>query len=408
MAMTMFNGTQTTFNDNPTPAANKIVTVKQWAEALEPRATPLLSKIGFGDALDQRPWYWGQSQRMGFETTIAEVASAGEADIDVASGQGELFTKGTVVEIIDFLAGSTTVLDQSTREVCIVTAVSNDTVSMTRGQGGTADVEHASGAKIFVIGSAEKEAETTRTLTSVSRGFQFYNYFQRANAGVAADLAAQNMPTWEHPNGNPLMADLSEVTKAEKVKLEMGVWRGGRQAGSTTSPALMGGMDTFITTNVTNLAQAKLTFNLLESELRDLVKTVDGGADGLTFLMSYNTASLFDRTINVIRQATATDTTMSLMLDKVKFRFGTFDIMTSHWCRDGIIYGVRLNQMKVHPFKGLDWHLSKKEGKMHGVDHDQIWISGDFTFVLQKEASMFKLHSFLEDETQYEGYQVFA
>ena len=409
MVATIFSGMQTTFNDTPTPAANKIITVKQWAEALEPRKTPFLTKIGFGDAKDQRPWYWGQSQSVPLETTLAEAVSIGETAIDLATGAGKYCPKGTVLEIIDFLAGSTTILDQSTREIAIVTDTdATDTVTVLKGQGGTSDVVHSSGAKVFIIGSAEIEGETTRDVAAVSRGFQFYNYFQRfSTGGIKADIAAQNMPTWEHPSGNPMMADLKAVTETEKVKLEKALWRGGRQAGSTTVPALMGGIDQFITTNVTNLAQAKITPNLIESELRDLVATVDGGAEGLVFLSSYKTASILDKVMNPIRQATATDDTLKLFTKVYEFRFGRFEVMPSHWCSDGVIYGIRWENLKVHPFKGADWHLSRKNGKDHGVDHDQVFLSGDFTFIVSKEASMLKLHSFNEDESVYQGYQTF-
>lgn len=409
MVATFINQGQNTFNTGSggsTPAANKIVTVKTWAEALEPRRTPLLTKIGFGEALDQRPWYWGQSQRTALETTAAEAVSIGETAIDLASGAGVLCPKGTVLEFVDFIAGSSTILDQSTREIMIVDSVATDTVTVLKGQGGTSDAAHASGCKVFIIGSSEIE-NGTHSLSALSRGFQFYNYFQRFNAGVSADKAVQAMPTWEHPT-NVMLADFKEATATEKVKLEMAVWRGGRQAGSTTVPALMGGIDQYLTTNVTNLAQARLTFRLLEAELRDLARTVDGGPDGLTLLMSYNTAAIFDMAIDSIRMASASDRKVTLTMDKVEFRFGTFDIMVSHWCRDGVIYGVRPDKMKVHPFKTLDWHISKKEGAVHGVDKDEMYISGDFTFVLTNEAAQFKLHTFNEDLTAYDGYQTFA
>jgi hypothetical protein len=261
---------------------------------------------------------------------------------------------------------------------------------------------------MYIVGSAEKEYETTRELDLVTRGSQFYNYFQRFNAGVGADIAAQNLNTWEFGTSNPLTHDLEEIRKDQHLLLERSIWRGGRAAGSTSTPALMGGMDTFITTNVTNLSNAKITPNLLETEIRDLVKTVDGGAEGLTFLMSYDTAAILDRVINPIRQATAQDTKLKLYVDSIAFRFGTFEIMTSHNCRNGVIYAVRPSKMKVLPFKGADWHLSKKEGKMHGVDHDQVWLSGDFTLLLEQEHSMFKLYGFNQDETVYEGYQTWT
>jgi hypothetical protein len=86
------------------------------------------------------------------------------------------------------------------------------------------------------------------------------------------------------------------------------------------------------------------------------------------------------------------DTTRAtLMWDSIKLRSGTYQIGVSRWVPDGVIYGVNLNKMSYHPFEGLDWHTTK-----HTTDGDYDWISisGDFTFVLEEEHSMFKLFNF--------------
>lgn len=403
------NTVPTSVTGGATPDANKIIDVSQWAMALEPRKTPLLTMIGMGDALDQRPTYWGQSQRVAIDTTIAEDLDTSETAIDLATGAGVLTQKWSVIEIVDFISGSTTVLDQSTREVVIRTDdAATDTITVVRGQSGTSAVAHTNGAKAFIIGTAEPE-NNAHSLSPISRGFQFYNYFQRFEGGVSADKAAQAMPTWEHPD-NPMLADFREEQLRLKVLLEMAIWRGGRQAGdvATPLPATMGGLDVFITTNVLNMAQAKLTPRVLESELRDLAKNTDGGPEGLMLLMSYNTAAIWDMLIDPIRMATASDTSVTMYTENVKFRFGSFQIGVSHNCRDGVIYGIRKENLKVHPFKTLNWHTAKKDGAVHGVDRDEMYISGDFTLRVLKEKSMFKMHSFLEDLTQYEGFATWA
>jgi hypothetical protein len=403
---TLYRGLQSTFADSPSPAANLKVTVARWAKATDPRVSPLLDKIGFGASINERPVYFGQSRRHALQTTAAEALAQGETDLDVAAGLGKIFKKGSTFEIIDFIAGSTTIEDEATKEICFVTSVATDTLTITRGESGTSDVAHASGANIYLLAPVEKENETTRELDAVSRGYQFYNYFQRLHGGVGADIAAQHQANWEY-DGNPMTFDMAEVRKKLHVLLERQIWRGGRSAGSSSEGATFGGLDTFITTNVTNLANAKITPNLLEAEIRDLVKTVDGGGEGLTFLMSFDTAAILDRVINPIRQATASDTKLKLYVDAIQFRFGTFDIVTSHNCRNGVIYAVHTDQLKVHPFEGADWHLTKKDGKLHGVDHDQVWVSGDFTFILQQEQTMFKLYGFNQNESVYQGYQTF-
>lgn len=399
----------TSVTGGATPDNNVIVDVSNWSEALEPRKTPLLTMIGMGEALEHRPTYWGQSQRVALETSLLSSMTNVATTSALATGTGVLTQKWTVAEIVDYMSGSTTVLDQSTREIVVRTDdAATDSITVVRAQGGTSAVAHAAGAKVFIIGTAEPE-NNNHSLSPISRGFRVYNYFQRFQGGVSADKAAQNTPTWEHKT-NPMLEDFREEQIRLKVLLEQAVLRGGRQAGdvATPLPALMGGIDTYLTTNVTNLAFARLTPRVLEAELRDLAKQTDGGPEGLMLLMSYDTAAIWDMLIDPIRMAKSDDTMLTMYTEKVKFRFGTFDIATSHNVRNGVIYGIRKENLKVHPYKGLNWHVGKKDGAVHAVDRDEMYLSGDFTLVVKKEASMFKLHSFAEDLTSYDAYNTYG
>lgn len=387
-----------------TPDANLIIRIDKWAEAYQPRRTPLLTRIGVGKEVDTRPHRWGESRRIALESTLANAIDNTTTSLPVLTGEGKLFHKWHVIEVIDFKTGSTSELDETTREIMIVeTDPPGDTLTVRRGMSGSTAQAHSQGAKVFVIGSAEPELQE-HTIGAIARGVQQFNYFQRFFDGVRADKAARNMPTWEHST-DPMLADLAEKQLELKLQLELAIWRGGRQQGNADSanpvPATMGGIDTFITTNVTNMAGAKLTPRVLEAELRDLAKSVDGGPEGLALLMSYDTAAIFDSFIDPIRIATVRDNTLSLALDQVKFRFGTFDIMVSHNCRNGVIYGVRFENMKVRPFKGMNWHLTRKLGEQHGRDYDEVFVSGDFTLEFVREAESFKLYGFAEDLNVY-------
>lgn len=392
----------TSVSGGTNPADTLIIDVSQWAEALEPRRTPLLTDIGIGEALEQRPFYWGQSSRVAVETTTGATHTNNIATLTVASGSGPILQKYMVLELTNFIAGSTTILDETRREIVIVTGEpTGDTAAIARGQSGTTGIAHDLGCRVLVIGVAEPELQF-HTIAPHVRGTRLFNYFQRFEGGVKADKAAQNMPTWEH-RSNPMLADFEEEQLKQKYLLEMAIWRGGRQAGDPTTPlgATMGGLDTFITTNVTNVGQAKLTPRVLEAELRDLAKSVEGGPDGIRLLMSYDTAAIFDTLIDPIRMAGPNDTKITVYTESIRFRFGTFDIGISHNARNGVIYGIRTRNLKVHPFKGMNWHMSEKKGEQHGADHDEKYISADMTLVVQREKELFKLWNFDQDMDNY-------
>lgn len=386
------------------PDANRIIDVSKWAKALEPRETPYLTKIWNDAPVNARPFLWGQSKRVPVQTTLGIAHDNSTTTLTVASGSGVILQKWMVLELSDFKAGSTTTLDPARREIVIVVGEpSGDTALVARAQSGTAGIAHDAGCQVFVIGTAEPELQF-HTISPHARGWQLFNYVQRWEGGVKADIAARNTPTWEHPS-DPFLADFEEETKKQKFLMELAFWRGGRQAGNPTTPlpATMGGIDTYLLTNVTDVGGANLTPRVIESELRDLAKATERGPEGLRLMMSYNTAAIFDSLIDPIRMATATDTTLTLMTEKVRFRFGTFDITVSHNCFDNVIYGVRDSNLAMRPYKGLAWHISRIRGVDAGADHDQQFISCDATLVVEREAEMFRLINFNGDLDGYES-----
>ena len=404
MALTTSRSALNTFETAVTggtnPTANKIIHMADWAMRLEPEETPILSAVGIGSEIDQDIVYWGQSYQTPFVSAAAEDLAQGETDLDVTSSTGVYFNwPYAVLAITDYATGSTTRLDHSTRELIQVSSVSTDTLAITRAFGGTSDVAHSSGARVELVSVAMPQ-NTDFALVPVTFGDQKYNYFSRLYEMVQADDAERNQPTYENPT-DVLIAKTTEKTKMLKLLLEKTILFGGRQRGQGTGgvPSAMGGLDTFITTNVTNAGGANISIYSIEAELRDLWTAV-GNNKATTLLMSANTAAIFDTSFNPYRQATMSDTTGNFQLDSIKFRFGTFNVAVSRWVPDGIIYGVNLKDIKVHPFKGRNW-----QQKILATDgpYSKIAVSGDFTLIVKREQAMFKLWNFQTDLLQYNG-----
>lgn len=372
------------------PLANKKINVVDWVMRLEPYETPMLSTIGIGDEIDQDIFYWGQSYQTPQTSNTAEAVDLAETAIDVTTNHGELFSKYMVVAITDYKAGSSTLLDLTTRELIWLNAdVSNDTLNCVRGVGGTTAATHSSGAFVEIVGSAMPQLNDF-SITPITRGDQAYNYFQRFQTSAVADEAARKQPTWENP-GDILLDDMAEKAKIEKIHLEKAIFQGGRQRGVPgVTPDMFGGIDTFVTTNVTNVGGARLSVYTIQDELRDLYKAV-GDNKATKFVMGPDTAAMFDTLLNPYREATWDTTTVSLSLKNVNMRFGNFDILMHRYCPEGIVYGLRFDKMKIHPFKGRNWQT--KDIATDGP-YDRKGLSGDFSFKLAAEHTMFKLHNF--------------
>ena len=372
------------------PLANKKIEVVDWVMRLEPYETPMLSTIGIGESINQDIFYWGQSYQTPQTSHTAEALDNSELGVNVTANHGELFSKYMVIAVTDYQSGSSTLLDLSTRELMWLNQdVSNDTLNVTRGVGGTSAVSHSSGAFVEIVGSAMPQLNDF-SITPITRGDQAFNYFQRFQTSAVADEAARHQPTWEDAD-DILLADMAEKAKIEKIHLEKAIFQGGRQRGVPgVTPDMFGGIDTFLTTNVTNVGGARLSVYTIQDELRDLWKSV-GDNKATKFVMGPDTAAMFDTILNPYREATWDTTSANLMLKNVNMRFGNFDILMHRYCPEGIVYGLRFDKMKIHPFEGRNW--TTKDIATDGP-YDRKGLSGDFTFKLTAEHTMFKLHNF--------------
>ncbi len=380
------------------PLANKQIKVINWVKRLAPYETPLLSSIGMGEEINQDIFYWGQSYQTPQKTVSAEAIDGSETGIDVATGTGLYFNKYNVVMLCNYVAGTnSTQLDLTNKELVWVNQdVTSDTLTVERGYG-TSATTHDNGCHVEIVGTAMPQL-TDYAITPITRGDQAYNLFQRFQTAAQADRAARKQPNYEDPS-DILLADMAEKAKIEKIRMEKAIFYGARKRGIPgTKPDTMGGLDTFIVTNVTDVGGASLSVYAVQNELRDLWKAVgDNGAT--TFVMGPDTAMLFDTIINPYREATMNDTTANLMLDSVKMRFGTFKIVMHRYCPEGTIYGLNFDHMSIHPFAGRNWDTEEVETQ---GPYDKMGLSGDFSFKLDAEQTMFKLYGFNIDPDNYQ------
>lgn len=380
------------------PTDNIIRSVASWADALEPRRTPVLQRCGKGKAVDQIKIEWGQSYHTAIKGTINEALDSSETGIDLQSGEGKLLQPWMVIEIINWADAAKTRLDYTNREEVVIRSISGDTITVQRGAG-TSAVAHDDDAYWAVCGVA-MPYNTDFALSPFTRGDLIYNHPQRFYGEVAADVAARNTPTYE-TSGDQLLRDLEEQTMLMKFYLERAIVSGTRNAGdangsgtaTTQNPYKMGGIDYYVTNHsgrVENLAGKTLSAYDLESLLRDMYKEVDDGG-AKTLLMGPDTAAIFDTLLNPIRQATVTDTSVNLVVDTLKFRWGTLEIMPTQHMPEGNILFVDFKDIKVHPYKGVAW--STKTISTDGP-YDKIAIFGDYTMTVDRVQRMGKIHGF--------------
>lgn len=393
------------------PSDNVIRSIASWADALEPRRTPILTRCGKGKAVDQVKTEWGQS----YHTPVSgELNDSGGINttvttITLASGQSKFIQPWHVIEIVEWADTGKTRLDYSTREEVIVESIntSTDVITVKRGNGSGTGVSHAADAYWAVCGVA-MPYNTDFQMSPFTRGDLLYNFPQRFYGMVGADVAARNTPTYE-TSSDQMLRDLEETTMLQKFYLERTIVSGQRlegdaasttTGGTTSVPYKMGGIDYYITNHsgrVNNLGGRTLSAYDLEDVLRDMYKEVDDGG-AKTLVMGVDTAAIFDTLLNPIRQATVTDTSVNLVVDTLKFRWGTLEIMPTQHMPEGSILFVDFKDIKVHPYKGVAW--STRSVATDGP-YDRMAVFGDYTLTLNRPARMGKIHNFSTDLNNY-------
>lgn len=374
-------------------AAEQKITIADWAAALEPWKTPILDKVMSNDEVDQEVHRWARSSRIGFNSTLAvALADGAGTTVEVAAGDGVLFQEKMVIIVFTPETGTDDVPVDTTIEHMWITDINGDELTVVRAFG-DAGQAHPLNSRIEIIGTAE-ELNSVHTEAPRVRGEQFFNYPQRFQAQLTADKRNQNQPTWEHPS-NPLLADFAEETIKQKRLLERSVFRGVRKAGvGNTLPSTFGGIDYFLETNDIDLADAALSYNALDNVLADIWEATDS-AEKLTLVGSMDTIRILDTTIpEARREYTASDSAFGGMVTTFHFRTGSFEIQPTRNVPNGVLYLLDFNNIKVRPFKGLNWHPSGRDGSVHAVDHDVKAISGDFTLEVKNENAMARFYNF--------------
>ena len=404
MPATVARTSQNTYTTGVTggtvPTANLIFDLSTWKPFLEPVNTPILKQIKKGPAATQRVLNWGASQFTAHKSALATGINNSVTSVVVTTGDGVLFQPNTMLVMYDAVVGSSPLrYDYTTKEEMWVTAVSTDTLTVVRAQGGTTANSHLSTALIEILAPHEAQLQD-HSISPVTRGFQYTNYFSRLAGGVKMDNAFRNMPMWENKS-DQLVNDVKNEATRLMLLLEKTVVHAGKQAGnpSTPLPEKMGGFLSYITTNVYNQSGATLSIASLETALRDLYNKVDESAKKI-LVMSANTTAIFDTFLNPYRQITGDATQASFMMDSVKLRWGTYNIMVSRWMPDGVIAITDFSEMQLIPFTGADWHQMD-----HPVNGDYCWrsISADYSLMVGNERAMGILTNFNTDLTQYTG-----
>lgn len=233
----------------------RVVDMSPTIAQLEPDEAPLttmLQKVSSRAAYSQKV-EWLSDELVPRLTTLSASATSADTAISVATGTGTYFRAGDVVKVA------------TTGENCYVTAVSANTIYVTRALGGVTAISAASGVDLVKVGNAAAEGATLGTLIQTKKVAN-YNYaqIQRDPWGFTNTLVASKL------YGGPEPANEAKKKLIEhKRQLENTMFFGVRDLNTSgTAPVgYCGGLLQYVTSNTT-ASVGTLTESVFETFLR--------------------------------------------------------------------------------------------------------------------------------------------
>jgi hypothetical protein len=371
----MATGTRTTYTESAIVkrSIGDIIHNIDWTEA------PLLRKFGVDNQNKFRLLNWPQIKYEWLEdelsartTTLAEALDDSETGVDVTDGS--IFKEGDVL-LVD-------------SELLYVESVSSNTLTVTRGFGGTTEATHdnAGTVKLATMARVEGADYDTGHTTLVDNPYNYTQIFAEAvkvtgsqqavtDYGINDTMAYHLAKLMGGSNG------VGEKFKAGKlpILLQQTFYHGRRGVGTATSARSMGGYEQYVTTNVEDLSGAKLQRSTIENLFQDCY--IAGGDPDTIICNAWlrrKISSMYEGFITTSRS----ETRGGSRIDTIMTDFGEMEVMFDRWCPTDRLYVVdstKLGWITMRPFAVYD--------RPSTGDYMVKEVLGEYGFVLINEAA---------------------
>lgn len=334
---------------------------------LNPHQIPMINLLGFGDPVTQVEHVWFEDEMFADESTVVGAATDSDTTIQVASV--EPFRVEQIVKIGD--------------ELLKVTAISGNNLTVERGYAGTTAAAIADGAKIEVMFTEGVEGADARAARFKPRK-RVSNLTQIFDDTISISRTASVVSQYG-------IDDLYEYEKQKKqielaLKLEKAVINGIKYESSDGSVRTMGGIRSFIQTNVDDAGGEQITYEMINDVMQDIYEA-GGFASGGDFKIIAPAKQ--KRAISAFQDSEVrlnrTENTRGQIVDYLVSDFGQAEIVLNNNLEPNEIFIVDVNRLSIHPLKDSEFsheYLGKKGDYFEGQ------IVGEYTLqMLQEKAA---------------------
>lgn len=323
-----------------------VVQIDAQMKPLQGEVAPLVNYFGYGPALkvnEDWTFKWTKDEDMPiFVTLIAGMDNSQTtitAGTELSANDVALLQVGSVVHIVS-AAGD---------EQVYVTANDGTTVTITRGYLSTSGAAHLTGDIAYILLPAYVDTasfpESPRSVGEFAT-----TYFQQAMFELTETDYKTMQANYLTGQQDPLAYHKMKLREWALKLLNNSIIYNLPSAPTGSVPGSFAGLDSLITTNV-----RAVTGNLGPSDFVDVIELLeqkDPNLSGLTIMGNRNSKRILDGITASLRprQYTSNQTTANFnMVSSIETNQGTFPWMTVPQIKDGTIYLVRKEDVKLHP-----------------------------------------------------------
>ena len=365
--MTVYDQQKTTYSD-ATPQKRIITDI---ISLIDPSDAPLIDALGGLDGASGKFRFtngkgkvveWLEDSLIPLTDTLAEAATITSTAASLKVSDGSLYEPGHIVKVDS--------------EYLWVSDVSGDTISVTRGTGGSTAATHNSVAAVSFVGMARLEGAESDTIGLVDIATNS-NYTQIFHQEVKVSRTQQQLSQYGISDEMAYQGDKVVPSLMRLIELHL-FHNKAASAGSATTPRTMGGLQAFITGNL--VSGASLTQAKIESAV--MMAYQDGGT-GPWFapVAPANMSKIknfYDAT--TVLRVDRTETTVGMNITQIETPFGIVNLVLDRWAPTTIIPLIDAKHAGM-----LTYYPFTQEPLAKTGDYERSEVVGEFTFCLRQD-----------------------
>lgn len=385
------NGVSSGLSSGSIPSTLVVRDVPDFIQYMRRRDRPMLSLVPRKGSKNIRKWEWGEGDLSPRADTLAEDLDNSETGVDVAHGD--------YFQIYDLVRVNTT------GEVMLVTNISSNTLTVTRGWGATSGTAATNGDAVTILGPATPE-NVNAVNSPVTFGQTFSTGPQIFEYTWQLSHRARVTPNYQNKSDQfkyEVKRKMEEAAIDLDLHLLNGVYNEGD--GTSTNPSSMGGLRDATTTNLFNLSSAPIELIDVMDDLQTIYNDVGMNDMGHTFMGGPLMKRIYNSWFQPSRRSTQSDSKGNLVWDEVETDFGVFKFIINYNCDANELFLCNEKDWGLYTYEGGDWQ-SGEYATAGWFDHG--FLHGDFGAIFEADRRRGRWYAFSTTEDDYSFLDVAA